>query len=362
VYKVSLSLSLSMNPLVLVIALGGILVVLPPLSAQPTTEAPIVWRDEFDGSSSSVNSAYWTLRTGNNAGWGNAEIQEYTTDTDNVRVADAQRLEITVVEEDNGVFTSGRIDTLGKVHMLYGRVTARIKNPKVDVGLAPAFWTMGVDGDWPTNGIIDVMQVGQGKAVTDGVANKRVVSGAIWENDNQIASYAGWLNCEDVTADYNTYTLDWTPTSLTTYLNDAMIWKMDIDETKCPDCQEFHKPHYLILNTAVGGSFVAPGGDSSDIGCGYPIAGGNCGDVITAEEVTAPTPATMMVDWVRMYDNGYTQVLVVNGPPSQQALSPARSPVLSDQGSEQPPVQAEVAPKAPSRPSVRTKTSDFVDP
>ena len=50
--------------------------------------------------------------------------------------------------------------------------------------------------------------------------------------------------------------------------------------------EEFHQPHFLILNLAVGGTYTG----------------------ITEESnaITAPFPAEYRVDWIRIYDNGFT--------------------------------------------------------
>ena len=51
--------------------------------------------------------------------------------------------------------------------------------------------------------------------------------------------------------------------------------------------QEFHKPHFLILNLAVGGTYTG-------------ITGSNIGNI------TASFPAEYAVDWIRIYDYGDT--------------------------------------------------------
>jgi hypothetical protein len=62
---------------------------------------------------------------------------------------------------------------------------------------------------------------------------------------------------------------------------------MDISTQSCTDCTEFHQPHFLILNLAVGGSFTGR---------------------FTSGAVTAVTPAEMLVDYIRISDNGFTEM------------------------------------------------------
>jgi beta-glucanase (GH16 family) len=301
-----------------------------------------------------LNLDYWTPRLGNNYGWGNGELQVYTDSLENLNIAfptstmdssdDANgHLAITVVRQDtlyptgiSTVFTSARIDSKHKVATKYGRITARIQVPDTNAGLWPAFWTLGqVDDDdniaWPATGEINVMEVGQGLAIQKGLANRRVVSAAHWQHGTQYATYAGWLNCPDVTADFFHYTLDWTPYNLSTYLNNDLIWTMDITPENCNDCEEFHRPHYLVLNMAVGGGFTSGGSSSSNAGCDIvstsSSSGEGCGALRTAANITAPLPATLKVDYVRICDNGAGVELFVTPPPSVPIPVPIPVPV-----------------------------------
>jgi beta-glucanase (GH16 family) len=343
---------------------------------------PVLWSDEFNDAS--LNLDYWTPRLGNNYGWGNGELQVYTDSPDNLGIAfptetatesfDSNgHLAIAVVRQDtlyssgvSTVFTSARIDTRQKVATKYGRITARIQVPDTNAGLWPAFWTLGqVDDDsgiaWPATGEINIMEVGQGLAIQKGLANRRVVSAAHWQHGTQYATYAGWLNCPDVTTDYFHYTLDWTPTNLTTYLNNDLIWTMDITPEQCQDCEEFHRPHYLVLNMAVGGGFTSGGSSSSSanagVGCDIVSTSsssgeGGCGALRTAANITAPLPATLKVDYVRICDNGAGVELTVTSPPipvsppvpvPTTTFTPTAAPIDFDAtGNSRPPNQAPI--------------------
>jgi hypothetical protein len=98
--------------------------------------------------------------------------------------------------------------------------------------------------------------------------------------------------------------MDWTPDSLTTYLDGKELWTMDIGLDSCIDCEELHEPHFVILNVAVGGTFTGR---------------------LSQGQITAPLPAEMRVDYVRIYDNGHTELSgsgLTNEPP---AIGPAHS-------------------------------------
>src|SRR5215472_809797 len=92
----------------------------------------LVWSDEFnqpDGSS--PNPTNWTFETGNNGGWGNNELEYYTSRTNNARIENGQ-LVITAIQESFSGFnyTSARMKTQGKWSWTYGRVEASIKIPR----------------------------------------------------------------------------------------------------------------------------------------------------------------------------------------------------------------------------------------
>ena len=281
----------------------------------------LLWSDEFN-SNSLPDSTFWSYDLGA-GGWGNQELQTYTDLLENVLV-DNGSLEITARRTPFG-FTSGRIHTQGKVSVMYGTIEASIKVPDLNEGLWPAFWTLGsVFGPtpWPDAGEIDIMEMGQGLAIEQGVVNRRVVSGAHWENEGQLAAYA---LSEDLPSDlntaYHTYRLEWTPSRLATFVDGVMVWEMDISKESCTDCEEFHRTHFLLLNLAVGGGFTTTGESSSSSSGGSSSSSSSssgCGSSSSATEsssgcgartdVTAPLPATMLVDWVRIYDNGDTVV------------------------------------------------------
>jgi len=326
----------------------------------------VLWIDDF--SSGSVNTDYWSYDMGTGEyGWGNKQLEYYTDSTANVNVTNGQLLITAIRNTEDPIFTSGRIKTEGKVQFQYGRLEASIKVPNVADGLWPAFWTMGSNFNqvgWPAASEVDIMELGQGLAITEGVVNKRVVSGAHWENEDKYVTYATHKDFStDLYLDYHNYTLDWTPSRMATFVDGEVVWEMDISESSCTDCTEFHQPHFFLLNLAVGGYFTSVGGEgssgassssssaadcagSSSAGDGSSSSGG-CFEART--DVTAPLPATMYVDYVQIVDNGYARLVTPSPPPT-----PPPTPNIFEGG--------EIAPMPTSAPEVAGGALPPVEP
>ncbi|MDX1570115.1 MAG: glycoside hydrolase family 16 protein [Xanthomonadales bacterium] len=268
----------------------------------------LLWSDEFD-SGSAPNPAVWSYDLGRGSdGWGNAELQSYTNDPANVRIEDGL-LKITV-QENNGSFTSARIKTEDKLTFRYATIEARIRVPDLADGLWPAFWTLGnnfSEVGWPFCGELDIMEMGNSAAINQGVVNRRVASTAHWGTDGCVPgvscpNYGLSLDAaQDLTGEFQIYRMEWTPTLVTTYLNGQQIWAIDIT----PDeLDEFHEPHFAILNMAVGGRYTGR---------------------LSASSITAPMPAEMAVDYVRIYDNGFTEIGGIGFENTPPPIGPAHS-------------------------------------
>ena len=239
----------------------------------------LIWSEEFNYTSA-PDSDVWSYDLGD-WGWGNQELQKYTSDSDNVWV-NGSNLVITAVRQGNS-FTSARIKTLDKLTFKYGTVEARIQTPDLANGLWPAFWTLGNNfptAGWPDCGEIDVMEMGSGSAINGGVVNQRVGSHFHWD----AGGYANWGSSHDMPSPINDtfviYRMEWTPTAVSTYINGMHIVTMNTSSIP-----EFNAPHFFILNLAVGGTYT-----------GIFDSGG----------ITASFPAEYRVDYIRIFDNGHT--------------------------------------------------------
>ena len=219
----------------------------------------VIWSEEFD-TGTSLDPAIWSYDLGA-TGWGNRELQVYTSNSENVRIEDGN-LVITVREtthgENGSKFTSARVKTQEKLTFKYGTIEARIKVPDLADGLWPAFWTLGNNYrqvGWPYCGELDIMEMGSASAISAGVINRRVGSAAHWDNRGNWASFSRSLDSAiDLNDDFHVFSMDWTPTRITTYIDGQQIWTYYIQRDGCADCSEFHQPHFMILNIAVGGT------------------------------------------------------------------------------------------------------------
>jgi beta-glucanase (GH16 family) len=248
----------------------------------------VIWSDEFD-TGTELDSEVWSYDLGAE-GWGNQELQNYTNEAQNVRIEN-DNLVITARETDGGGFTSARVKTEDKLTFLYGHIEARIKVPDLADGLWPAFWTLGNNFNqvgWPSCGELDIVEMGSSAAINAGLVNRYVGSTAHWENEENHASYGQSLVTDsDLNDGFHIFSMNWTPSLVTTYIDGEQIWAMDITSESCTDCSEFHQPHFILLNMAVGGTYTGR---------------------LSSDGITATMPAEMLIDYVRISNNGFTEV------------------------------------------------------
>ena len=278
---------------------------------------PLLWSEEFNAASGTPDMNLWSYDVGS-WGWGEGELQEYTTSSNNIAV-NGGVLKITARNEGSR-YTSARIKTEDKLSFRYGTVEIRAQWPKLNAGLWPAFWTMGTNFralGWPRSGEIDIMQGGQGFGITQNQAHNRVVSAAHWDNDGTYTSSAKSYDATgDLTEGFHTYRMEWTPQVIQTFVDGQLVWSMNIDQDQCDHCEEFHQHHFMVLNMAIGGAFTSTDsfesasgicGSSSPFGSsqGCPLRGPN--------DISAPLPGEMEVDWIRLYNNGFSEVILGSG-------------------------------------------------
>ena len=243
-----------------------------------TTMNEIVWADEFtiDGT---PDSSKWNfdIGTGQN-GWGNNELQYYTNRLQNIEVINGM-LHIKAVKEAylGSSYTSAKITTKGVFEQKYGRYEAKIKLPWGQ-GLWPAFWLLGDDSNgsviWPQIGEIDIMEYrGQQPTIVHGS-----IHGPGYSAGEAITkSYS--LPNDRFDTDFHIFGIEWGPNYINYYVDDVLY--NQITPSSLPAGAEWvfnDNNFYIILNLAVGGSFV-----------GSP-------------NTQTVFPQEMIVDYVRVYN------------------------------------------------------------
>ncbi len=243
-----------------------------PVQTLPERNWELVWSDEFEGAAGSApDPANWVYDLGA-GGWGNQELQSYTNNTDNVGIDGDGNLVITAIRRPGPNYTSGRIKSKGLFEQQYGRFEARIKTP-TGVGIWPAFWMLGGNIDevnWPQAGEIDIMeQKGQQSAITYGS-----IHGPGYSGGNAITKSYGLTDGRFDTG-YYVYAIEWGADYIDFFVDDFLYKRITPSDANGE--WVFNKPFYMLLNVAVGGTFV-----------GFPVSG-------------TPFPQSMSIDYVRVY-------------------------------------------------------------
>ena len=235
------------------------------ISRAAASDYKLVWSDEFDGTT--LNTKVWNVESNGNGG-GNNELQYYLPG--NVKVTGGN-LVITAKKQSYGSksFTSGRINSMGKVAFKHGKVEARIKLPKTANGLWPAFWLMGndmADGvNWPYCGEIDVLEAGLAKGIETATQDKFFNAAMHWgpyTNGNHPMYSQSTTNYTIEDGNYHIYTMVWDDDAVSMYVDldkhpdETPYFKMNINDTAQVNSagRYFHKRFFLLFNLAVGGS------------------------------------------------------------------------------------------------------------
>ncbi len=230
------------------------------------------WVDDFEGSAGSSPGPWWVPEQGHGR-WGDPrQLQWYTGRRENAALDGAGRLVLTARREPAalpgvapaGAITSARLTTLGRLHLRYGSVEARIRVPG-GLGTWPAFWMLGTDMadvGWPACGEIDVMEhVGSLPSTVHGTVHLPGRAGL----DLPDSPPAGIGTAHDAGVDlseaFHDYAVQWEPDRITWMLDGhpyASIRREQVPGAGWP----FDHDMYLLLNLAVGGSW--PGNETDD--------------------------------------------------------------------------------------------------
>lgn len=243
-------------------------VLLPPSHSYSQTGNKKVWKlawyDEFNGSS--LDTTKWNVLMRETSK--HNELQYYIPEE--VYPEDGiLRLRSSKRNYGSQEYTSGRLDTRGKCAPVYGRFEIRARLPRGQ-GMWPAHWLYPQNRNWqmeyimaeavangkesmipeerPWYSEIDIMEfLGHETGVLYGTLHYYTFDG------QKRTSSGTWRSSTDYTAGFHVYALEWEPDSIRWYIDDQLIHST---VNGIP-----HTPHYLILNTAVGGRW--PGNPDS---------------------------------------------------------------------------------------------------
>ena len=262
----------------------------------------LLWSDDFVGQAGSqASSTSWTPRLCGHAasnGGGtchNNEQQYYIPEAiaqdgsaDGNLIITTKR--ITQPPKNAGIcyvglcsFTSGRLDTQGKISFKYGFIEARIKMP-VGSGNWPAFWMLGDNINqvgWPYSGEMDIVEIHSDRPTITTSATHFSAT----DTPNTCCGNHRFVFDEktvgvDVSSGFHTYAIAWLPDSISYYFDGRIVG--EATRSRISGKWAFNEKFFLILNNAVG-SF---GGSWANL-----------------------QSSTMSIDWVRSYQvNGHGEV------------------------------------------------------
>jgi beta-glucanase (GH16 family) len=259
----------------------------------------LAWSDEFTGTT--IDTTKWTFDYGNlNV---NNELEYYcgpANDPNNQSpcsnanpnvyldgnghlVIQAIRISSNTAAYSNS-WTSARMKSENLASFQYGRIESSMQLP-IGAGLWPAFWALGSNiatAGWPQCGEQDYMEnipasAGQGPTIISST-----IHGPTYYGANGLSQRYAFPSGEEVDTAYHAYGEIWSPYMIQFYVDDptkVFFVRTASDVPGGTNQWVFNQNFFLLLNLAVGGTGSWPGPPDS----------------------TTPSPATMLVDYVRQY-------------------------------------------------------------
>ena len=206
----------------------------------------LVFSDEFN-TNGAPDPTKWGYETGTGSGgWGNNELQYYTSRPENA-IVQGGVLKIIALKENylGSAYTSARLLSKNKYSFKYGRIEVRAKFP-TGVGTWPAAWMLGDNigtVGWPACGETDIVEhLGRDLNKIYGTLHYPGRSGG---NAN-----GATIMIPDATTAFHIYAVEWSATSIKIYV-DAQLYHTVANSTALPFNQNF----FILLNMAMGGNF-----------------------------------------------------------------------------------------------------------
>ena len=230
----------------------------------------LVWNDEFDidGPLDDNDWTYWWGKHG-------ARLQHYQDSNTEIKegqlIIEARKERVeNVLYDPNSTkaetaryanYTSAQVTTDGKHEFKFGRIEVRAKIPSAK-GAWPAIWTLGTEGQWPSNGEIDLLELYRKDDKPVILANYAWQNYAEWNAvwDSYIEDLTTFTRKDsDWLKKYHVWRMDWNEDTIGIYLDDVLLNTVDAKlknkNTSYGDVsisQPFQQSHYLLLNLAIG--------------------------------------------------------------------------------------------------------------
>jgi len=218
-----------------------------------STNYPLVWSDEFDGTA--LNDANWTPEILPAYSFNN-EQQSYTDSSNNLRVEGGSLL---IQAKKSGTsWTSARINSQNKRIFKYGKIEFRAKLPS-GIGPWPAAWMLGNNistSSWPACGEIDVMEW-RGNPTSDANTVGHALHSPSRNGNNPLQPSAR-TPVSNPSGQFHTYAVLWESDKVT-----FSVDGVDVTPLTPVDQPAFQKEFFMILNLAMGGSYVSNTIDAS---------------------------------------------------------------------------------------------------
>lgn len=258
----------------------------------------LVWSEEFNGSK--LNMTYWTPEI--NFVRNVEAVQIYTNRPKNLQLrgghliltAHKEYFESTNWKPESkhwwesrkaANYTSGSINSKGKLQFRYGRVEIRAKIEH-GRGVWPALWLIGDNpGGWPSCGEIDILEFVSQNPKTVHATLHYTKNGKYTHPTNPYQAKKA------IAGDWHIYGMNWTPEKLELTFDGRIIFTHPLDQATQDDGKNPFRDgvYHFIINLALDGWAEAP--------------------------VAADYPRAFTVDYVRLYQDASIEgtKLLING-------------------------------------------------
>ena len=230
----------------------------------------LVWSDEFD-EGRTLNPDNWTYENGFVR---NEELQWYQKENafceNGLLIIEGRRETKSNPNYKPGAdhwkknrkeasYTSSSVTTKGLQSWTFGifEIKAKIR---AQPGLWPAIWMLGISSPWPECGEIDIMEYYGGNILANAAWAGAQEHEVIWDDSKKPVKSFGDASWDQK---FHVWKMEWTEEFIKIYVDGELLNTIELSKTinrRGSLVNPFTKPHYLLLNLAIGGK---AGGDPS---------------------------------------------------------------------------------------------------